>query len=237
MADTQTGSAEPNTNTANVTLPSNATSQEPRPAFQYKPDNQQQAPETVAKAEMERMKADYENRMAALAEEAKKAKTLQAQLDAIEAKKMEEQGQFKELYEKEKADREKETRAMRRELARADLKALALREGIIDPDIINLIPSKDFKWNDEAGRFDNLEELLIAHKQAKPNLYKTAEPQGQQGQQGQAGQQQVQNRPTTGDPQVPQNTQPGMQKPVDTMNRQEYANAKASYLRSLRSYR
>ena len=233
MADTQTGTAEPNTNTANATLPSNATPPENRPAFQYKPDNQQQtAPETVAKAEMERMKAEYESRMA---EEAKKTKALQAQLDEIEAQKLQEQGKFKELYEKEKADREKETRAMRRELARADLKALAIREGIIDPDIINLIPSKDFKWNDEAGRFDNLEELLVAHKQAKPNLYKTAEPTNQQP--GQQTQQPIQNRATTGDPQVPPTTPPGPGKNVESMNRQEYAAAKASYLRSLRSYR
>ncbi|MCE5388268.1 MAG: hypothetical protein K0041_06780 [Acidithiobacillus sp.] len=232
MADVQTGTAEPNTNTANATLPSNATPPDNRPAFQYKPDNQQQpASETVAKAELERMKAEYESRMAALAEEAKKAKELQAQLDAIEKQKLEEQGKFKELYEKERTEREKEIRAMRRELARADLKALAIREGIIDPDIINLIPSKDFKWNEETGRFDNLEELLVAHKQAKPNLYKTAEPTGQQPQQP------VQNRATTGDPQVPPTTPPGPGKDVSTMGRAEYEAAKASYLRSLRSYR
>ena len=232
MADTQTGTAEPNTNTANATLPSNATSQEPRPAFQYKPDNQQQAaPETVAKAELERMKAEYESRMAALAEEAKKAKELQAQLDAIEKQKLEEQGKFKELYEKERTEREKEIRAMRRELARADLKALAIREGIIDPDIINLIPSKDFKWNEETGRFDNLEELLVAHKQAKPNLYKTMEPAPQQPQPP------VQNRATTGDPQVPPTTPPGPGKDVSVMDRREYEATKQAWLHSLRSYR
>ena len=235
MAESQTGTAEPNTNTANATLPSNATPPDNRPAFQYKPDNQQQtAPETVAKAELERMKAEYESRMAALAEEAKKAKELQAQLDAIEKQKLEEQGKFKELYEKERTEREKEIRAMRRELARADLKALAIREGIIDPDIINLIPSKDFKWNEETGRFDNLEELLVAHKQAKPNLYRSMEPPAQPGPQTQ---QPVQNRATTGDPQVPPTTPPGPGKNVESMNRQEYAAAKASYLRSLRSYR
>jgi len=235
MAESQTGAAEPTTNTANATLPSNATPPDNRPAFQYKPDNQQQtAPETVAKAELERMKAEYESRMAALAEEAKKAKELQAQLDAIEKQKLEEQGKFKELYEKERTEREKEIRAMRRELARADLKALAIREGIIDPDIINLIPSKDFKWNEETGRFDNLEELLIAHKQAKPNLYRSMEPPAQPGPQTQ---QPVQNRATTGDPQVPPTTPPGPGKDVSTMGRAEYEAAKASYLRSLRSYR
>ncbi len=218
-------------NLANGTLPSVQQTPAPAsPSFQYKPNEQQ--PDMVAKAEMERMKADYESKMAELAEQGKKAKELQAKLDEIESQKLAEQGKFKELYEKEQSERRKETQSMRRELARAELKALALGEGILDPDLVNLIPAKSFAWDEETQRYTNLKDLLTEHKTQKPHLYRGSEPTTQTQQPAPSA-----ARPTTGDPSAAPGSTPPQQKPVNQMTRQEYEQYKRSYIRQLAGHR
>ena len=137
---------------------------------------------------------------------------LQAKLDKIEADKLAEQGKYKELYEKEQASRRQTEAQMRSRVARAELRAYAIAEGIIDPDLVNLIPSKDIKVNDDTGEFENIRDLIADQKKAKPHLYKgTAASAGSA-------------TPTTGDTaRTPAADGSAKPKDVSKMSKEEYA--------------
>jgi len=231
MADIPTsGAASSPADPAQGTLAPVAGNNMSTPGFRFDapPAPQSPAPTVDIEAKLAAQKAEYEAQMAALKEEAKKAKVLQEKLDEIEKQKLAEQGKYKELYEKELADRKKEIQTMRRELARESLRNMAMAEGIIDPDLVDMIPARSFQYDEETGRFTNLRELLDSHKASKPHLY--GKPS--------AGAPSVPvARPTTGDPMQPPVNTPPQKKDISSLSRQEYEAEKRAYLRSLQRMR
>lgn len=100
-----------------------------------------------------------------------KAATKKATDDA-ERKRLEEEGNWKELAEKNKKQlddtvKEYQTRAMR-----AEIKVAAQAAGIIDPDLVDLIPKDKITFNDK-GEIQGISEAVEAFKAAKPNLFGT----------------------------------------------------------------
>lgn len=226
QAQLPTGQAGANTNTAQGQM-STASS---TPAFRSSTtDNaiSAQAPAQQSSQEAARI-AELERQLADSAKEAARARQLEERLNAIENEKLAEQGKYKELYEKEVDQRKKDLQSARRELARETLRNMAISEGIIDPDIVDMIPARSFQYDEDTGRFTNVRDLLAQHKADKPHLYRDAAAT-------QASSTAVNlARPTTGHPgNAPEQVPPG-KKDISGMSRQEYEVEKRNYIRSLR---
>lgn len=88
-----------------------------------------------------------------------------------EKKRLEEQGEFKRLYEEEKNLKESEITKMRDRLVMAELKAHALDAGILDLDVVKLIPKDSVKLTDDG--VEGAKEAIEAFKAAKPSLFKS----------------------------------------------------------------
>lgn len=56
------------------------------------------------------------------------------------------------------------------EVAQARLEALAVKEGIVDPDALKLIDLSELKFDDN-GKPENLKALLDSFKEAKPHFF------------------------------------------------------------------
>ncbi len=56
------------------------------------------------------------------------------------------------------------------EVAQARLEALAVKEGIVDPDALKLIDLSELKFDDN-GKPENLKALLESFKEAKPHFF------------------------------------------------------------------
>ncbi len=164
---------------------------------------------------------------------ARKNKELTERLEAIEAEKLAEQGKFKELYESEKAAREKERAEMRRRAARADIRSYATSLGAIDPDVADLISLRELKLDEETGEYTNVQEVVARHRESKPHLYSRAAANGSQD----AGAAGTNSTPpvSTGSGGKPPESSGPKQKPVAEMSRDEYAEAKQKLLRDLRN--
>lgn len=128
-------------------------------------------------ADLTALKAQLE---AALAETARlrplasQAMELQARADAAEQKRMEEQGQFKELAER----RAGELNKTQQRLVRAEVRAAAIQEGIIDRDLVQLIPVDDSMLVNGEPDLAKIAAVVSAWKTAKPQLFQA--PGGQQ---------------------------------------------------------
>jgi len=226
QAQLPTGQASANTNTAQGQM-STASS---TPAFRSSTtDNaiSAQAPAQQSNQEAARI-AELERQLADSAKEAARARQLEEKLNTIENEKLAEQGKYKELYEKEVDQRKKDLQSARRELARETLRNMAISEGIIDADIVDMIPARSFQYDEDTGRFTNVRDLLAQHKADKPHLYRDAAAT-------QAPSTAVNlARPTTGHPgNAPEQVPPG-KKDISGMSRQEYEVEKRNYIRSLR---
>jgi hypothetical protein len=226
QAQLPTGQASANTNTAQGQM-STASS---TPAFRSSTtDNaiSAQAPAQQSNQEAARI-AELERQLADSAKEAARARQLEEKLNTIENEKLAEQGKYKELYEKEVDQRKKDLQSARRELARETLRNMAISEGIIDADIVDMIPARSFQYDEDTGRFTNVRDLLAQHKADKPHLYRDAAAT-------QASSTAVNlARPTTGHPgNAPEQVPPG-KKDISGMSRQEYEVEKRNYIRSLR---
>lgn len=221
MAEPSGGTAAPNTNTAQVQLPSNEQPPTSTPKFTAPAAAPTDSiPEAAAKL-LQEAREEAAARREDAKRAAKQAADLQARLDKIEADKLAEQGQYKELYEKEQTSRKQAEGRMREKLLRAELRAYAIAEGLMDPDAAGLIPTGSIKVNEDTGDFEGIREAVAAHKEAKPHWYQTkaavtAAP-----------------LPTTGAPSAPT---PEASKPIDvrSLSREEYARKKQDLLRSLR---
>ncbi len=226
QAQLPTGQASANTNTAQGQMSTTSST----PAFRSSTaDNASsaQAPAQQSSQEATRI-AELERQLADSAKEAARARQLEERLNAIENEKLAEQGKYKELYEKEVDQRKKDLQSARRELARETLRNMAISEGIIDADIVDMIPARSFQYDEDTGRFTNVRDLLAQHKADKPHLYRDAAAA------------QAPNtapnlaRPTTGHPgNAPEQVPPG-KKDISGMSRQEYEVEKRNYIRSLR---
>lgn len=226
QAQLPTGQAGANTNTAQGQM-STASS---TPAFRSSTtDNVGSAPAPAQQSSQEIARiAELERQLADSAKEAARARQLEERLNAIENEKLAEQGKYKELYEKEVDQRKKDLQSARRELARETLRNMAISEGIIDPDIVDMIPARSFQYDEDTGRFTNVRDLLAQHKADKPHLYRDAAAAQAPSTAANLA------RPTTGHPgNAPEQVPPG-KKDISGMSRQEYEIEKRNYIRSLR---
>ncbi len=155
---------------------------------------------------------------------AKENQTLREKSEALEAEKMAEQGKYKELYEKEKEARAKESQEARRRAAKAELRAYAAAQGIIDPDLADMISVRDLKTDEETGEYTNIKDLVETHKQNKPHLYRTERPTGD-----------GTPPPNSGAGGNPPPATPPKEKDVSEMSRAEYQAHKAKFIQKLRA--
>lgn len=99
-----------------------------------------------------------------------KFETLQAEKESREADELKKQGQFKELLEKEQAKNE----SFQKQIVKAQLQAFAFKEGIIDDDLIDVIPIDKIKVTtvNDSIQVSGAEEAVKAYKASKPHLFK-----------------------------------------------------------------
>ena len=137
-------------------------------------------PVTPETPEEKLFKKGYVDRLRATADNAQKeAKELRTKLDKIESDRLTETGQFKDLYEKEKAERTKVEAQRQEDLAaaekrfiRAEVKAKAAAAGIQDAEDVALLDFSKFKIDDATGEVEGAAEAVEALKKSKPYLFK-----------------------------------------------------------------
>ncbi len=101
---------------------------------------------------------------------AEQAAALKAKADEAEQKRMEEQGQFKELAER----RAGELNKTQQRLIRAEVRAAAIQEGIIDRDLVQLIPIDDSMLVNGEPDLAKISAAVSTWKAAKPQLFQSA---------------------------------------------------------------
>lgn len=132
----------------------------------------------VFKAERRRR----EEAEASLALSQKRAQDLEHEKSEGERKRLEEEGNYKQLAQQEREQRvaaesrivEIENSSRDREAA-AELRIALLAEGVTDPDIATLVDRSSIKF--EGGRFVGVTEAVKAFKEAKPHFFGTPRPQ------------------------------------------------------------
>lgn len=99
--------------------------------------------------------------------------TLQAEKDAAEEKKLADQGEFKTLLEKEQL----KNKNFEKQVLKAQLQAAAVKEGLIDDDLIDVIPVDKIKIStvNDSIQITGALEAVQAYKATKPHLFKAAE--------------------------------------------------------------
>lgn len=151
----------------------------PAPAArQPEPPNPTGIDPEVFKAERRRR----EDAETALALSQKRAQDLENEKAEGERKRLEEEGNFKQLaaQERERATAaelritEIENASRDREAA-AELRIALLAEGVTDPDIATLVDRSSIKF--EGGRFIGVTEAVKAFKEAKPHFFGAPRPQ------------------------------------------------------------
>lgn len=122
--------------------------------------------QTFTAEEMAEVNAEAAKRRHELRAKEAENQQLKDQLKKIEDARLAEEGKWKELAEKAQLENTTLRKEMQEKFLRAELRNYALAEGLIDPDIANLIslPAEDA----------DLQALVKAHKEAKPHLYKNA---------------------------------------------------------------
>lgn len=132
----------------------------------------------------------------------KKLKEYEEANAAADAKKLEENGEFKKLAdeaEKRARKAEKESAArienMQKKTIRMNARALLVAEGILDADDVALLDFSDVSWDDEADEPKGLEAAVKAFKKAKPGKFKAGDGTGSAdpGKDGDPGNKRAQN--------------------------------------------
>lgn len=96
---------------------------------------------------------------------------LKNRFDEAERAKLEEEGKFKELYEKKQKELDEERKATERKMIRSEVKAAAIAAGFIDLDLLSTIPMTEVKI-DESGDVSGALEAVEKFKTNKPYLFK-----------------------------------------------------------------
>ena len=144
---------------------------EPKPSDQPKPDDDNKASVSALKAEKAELERKY-------AEAADKAAKLEAEKHAAETQKLEQEGKFKELAERE-SQRANDAEAaaktvvgeMQERIKNTELKARLAIEGITDPDLYVLVDRSGIKF--EGGEVLGVDEAVKAFREKKPHLFGT----------------------------------------------------------------
>lgn len=113
--------------------------------------------------------SELSTKKAAFSEVKEKYDALVAEKEQREADELKKQGQYKELMEKEQA----KAAAIQNRLIRAEMKAHAIRAGVIDMDLVDLIPVDKVKIGDSL-EISGAEEAIAAFKSSKPHLFNDA---------------------------------------------------------------
>lgn len=115
--------------------------------------------------ELSNKKTDYKTVSEELA-------SLKAEKEKAEREKLEKNGENEKLYQLEKQQRQ----SMQQQLIRAELKAQAAKEGIIDLDAVALIPTDKLKLNESTMEVSGIEDAVKAFKESKPYLFQKSDP-------------------------------------------------------------
>lgn len=102
-----------------------------------------------------------------------KLKKLEAERESQQAKALEEQGKYKELYEKEKTEREAQTKSHNDFLVETEMRRVATQLGMIDQDLIKLIGREGITI--ENGQVQGVEDVIKEFQKNKPALFKSDE--------------------------------------------------------------
>ncbi len=119
-------------------------------------------------AQLDALKKENE---AAKAAQAELATLKKAQEDAEQAR-LAEQGQFKELAER----RQGELKIKDQRILRAEVRAAAVAEGLVDKDVAQLIPLDDSMMVNGEPDLPKIEAAVKAYKAQKPALFKAVAP-------------------------------------------------------------
>ncbi len=168
--------------------------------------------------EMAEVNAEAAKRRHELRAKEQENQQLKEQLKKIEEARLAEEGKWKELAERAQAENLTLRKEMHEKFLRAELRNYALAEGLIDPDIANLITLPA-----EGADF---QALVKAHKEAKPHLYKsTSAPPPEP------------KKPVGTPPATPAPAQGASGEPVDLskLSKADYKAYKARLLASLRN--
>lgn len=102
-----------------------------------------------------------------------KFETLQSEKEGREAEELKKQGQYKELLEKEQA----KLQSYEKQVMKAQIQAFAFKEGILDDDLVNVIPTDKIKVTtvNDSIQISGAEDAVKAYKASKPHLFKVAD--------------------------------------------------------------
>ncbi len=162
-----------------------------------------------------------------LREVEKERNDLKAKFEEQDRKAQEEKGQYKELYEKEKQKSASEVNTMKQRLVKAELRARAVYEGISDPDLVELISTKDLDI-DAAGDVVGLEDAIAKFKENKPHFFKKGDEGSSSGTKAAA------TGSTKGEPPANPSIQPDN---VRSLSKEDYANRKKEMLAKIHAKR
>ncbi|MBY0548711.1 MAG: hypothetical protein K2W95_15685 [Candidatus Obscuribacterales bacterium] len=140
--------------------------QTPPPAKPAENDSWVEALPEEQKAYIKQLRSEAAHRRKAATEAETKASELQAKIDAVEKAKLEEQGEFKKLYEGE----QQKLQELNKRLIRQEIKVHAQKEGLIDLDVADLIVADKVTLTAD-GKIVGAEEAVASFKTAKPNLF------------------------------------------------------------------
>lgn len=110
----------------------------------------------------------------------KKLEQIQSAQDAADKKALEEQGKFKELADKAESEKTAVVEKFTRRSKFIGLKIEAIKQGIIDPDVIEIIPLSDVEIDDDFNVI-NAAEIITDFKSKKPHFFKADEGGGDEG--------------------------------------------------------
>lgn len=111
--------------------------------------------------------SDLTKKKGELAETKQKLDTYTSEAEARQAEELKTKGEFEKLWNAEKQEKE----SVKSQLIRAELRAFAAQEGIIDIDVIDLIPKEKVKLNDQH-QVSGAEDAVKAFKASKPHFFK-----------------------------------------------------------------
>jgi hypothetical protein len=126
-------------------------------------------PDAVAKLLHTKRAANAEAKQLRLEKEALEQKQKEA-----EAAKLKEEGKYKELAEKAEGDLKTKDAAFRVRIIKMALKIEAAKQGISDPDLIELIDTTEVKIDDSYNVL-NAEEVINSFKEKKPAFFEKKE--------------------------------------------------------------
>lgn len=133
------------------------------------------APEPVAPIVNDRLLAESKEWKLKAQSSKKELAAMKEQLAGIERAKAEEQGQYKELYLKEKTRREEVEGSMVKAYVGNAVKAAASKLGCVDPEVaLQLGNSSNLQFDEGSGEVHGVDQFLEELQKSKPFLFVAA---------------------------------------------------------------